>query len=110
MCQNGSIGNPLQEWLSKKCMLLDFYLCNVQMYKIPQKLLGADETLLQNGVFLILLHANSIPPHLLVGVHGKIFTLTIKGATVDSELASLLTLIRRKHIGTLFIRLSLPPL
>ncbi len=70
----------------------------------------ADETLLMNDVYLVLLYACRIPPHLLVSVNGKIFTLSVKGATVDGELPALLQLIRKKRIETLFIRLTLPPL
>jgi len=70
----------------------------------------ANDALLLNDVYLVLLYATRIPPHLLVSVNGKIFTLSVKGASVDGELSSLLKLIRRKNIGTLFIRLSLPSL
>ena len=70
----------------------------------------ANEAVLLNDVFLILLHATRIPPHLLISVNGKIFTLSVKGATVDGELRALLQLIHKKKIETLFIRLSLPPL
>lgn len=63
-----------------------------------------------NDVYLILLYAARIPPHLLISVQGKIFTLSVKGATVDGELPALLTLIRRKSIETIFIRLQIPSL
>lgn len=78
-------------------------------YKISN-LLSADENILMNDVFLVLLYATRIPPHLLVSVNGKIFTLSVKGATVDGELRALLHLIRKKNIETIFIRLALPPL
>ena len=76
-------------------------------YKISN-LLPATESVLMNDVFLVLLYATRIPPHLLVSVNGKIFTLSVKGATVDGELPALLTLIRRKNIETIFIRLQMP--
>lgn len=78
-------------------------------YKISN-LLPANDTLLLNDVYLVLLYATRVPPHLLVSVNGKIFTLSVKGATVDGELPALLTLIRRKNIETVFIRLALPRL
>lgn len=65
---------------------------------------------LLNDVYLVLLYANRIPPHLLVAVNGKTFTLSVKGASVDGELAALLTLIRKKNIETIFLKLSLPPI
>jgi|ERR1051326_3394755 hypothetical protein len=76
-------------------------------YKISN-LLPANDTLLKNGVYLVLLYATRVPPHLLVSVNGKIFTLSVKGATVDGELDTLLKLIRKKNIETIFIKLSLP--
>ena len=78
-------------------------------YKISN-LLPADDALLKNDVFLVMLYATRVPPHLLVSVNGKIFTLSVKGATVDGELPALLQLIRKKRIETVFIRLTLPPL
>ena len=82
---------------------------NLSSYKISN-LLPADDTLLKNDVYLVLLYATRVPPHLLISVNGKIFTLSLKGATVDGELAALLQLIRKKRIETIFIRLALPPL
>ena len=78
-------------------------------YKISN-LLPASDAVLMNDVYLLLLYATRIPPHLLISINGKIFTLSVKGATVDGELSALLTLIRRKNIETVFIRLTLPPL
>ena len=76
-------------------------------YKISN-LLPATDAVLMNDVYLVLLYATRIPPHLLVSVNGKLFTLSVKGASVDGELSALLTLIRRKKIETIFIRLEMP--
>src|ERR1051326_7747043 len=70
----------------------------------------AEETLLMQDVYLILLYANRVPPHLAVSVNGKLFTLTTKGATVDGELSSMIRLIKKKKIETIFIRLNVPAL
>lgn len=78
-------------------------------YKISN-LLPANDTLLMNDVYLVLLYATRVPPHLLISINGKLFTLSVKGASVDGELAALLKLIRKKSIETIFIRLALPPL
>ena len=78
-------------------------------YKISN-LLPANDVVLKNDVYLVLLYATRVPPHLLISVNGKIFTLNLTGASVDGELRALLTLIRKKRIETIFIRLSLPPL
>ena len=85
-------------------------------YKLSPKggclanILPANDSLLLNDIYLVLLYATRIPPHLLVSVNGKIFSLNLKGTTVDGELSTLLRLIRKKRIETIFIRLSLPPL
>jgi len=76
-------------------------------YIIPN-ILPAQEAVLLNDVFLVVLYANRIPPHLAVSVNGKLFTLTVKGATVDGELSTLLRLIRKRNIESLFIKLSVP--
>jgi hypothetical protein len=81
----------------------------VNTYSISN-LLPVHDAVLLNDVYLVLLYANRIPPHLLIAINGKTFTLSVKGASVDGELAALLTLIRKKNIETIFIRLSLPAL
>lgn len=78
-------------------------------YKISN-LLPANDTLLKNDVFLVLLYAKRIPPHLLISINGKIFSLNLTGPSVDGELPTLLSLIRKKNIETIFIKLFLPPL
>ena len=78
-------------------------------YKISN-LLAANDILLKNDVYLVLLYATRVPPHLLISVNGKIFTLNVTGASVDGELDALLKLIRKKQIETIFIRLTLPAL
>jgi hypothetical protein len=70
----------------------------------------AKEALLMQDVYLILLYANRIPPHLAVAVNGKLFTLTTKGATVDGELSSMLRLIKKNNIETIFVKLNVPAL
>ena len=78
-------------------------------YRITN-LLPANEFLLCNDTYLVLLYATRIPPHLLISINGTLFTLSVKGATVDGHLPTLLQLIRKKKIATAFIRLPLPHL
>ncbi len=73
-------------------------------------LLPADETLLLNDVYLILLHATRIPPHLLISVSGKLFSLGVKGPAVEDDLKMVLKFIRQKQTPTIFIKLSVPML
>jgi len=81
---------------------------NSRHYQIPN-ILPAQEALLLNDVFLVVLYATRIPPHLAVSVNGKLFTLTVKGASVDGELRALIRLIHKKNIESLFIKLAVPP-
>lgn len=73
-------------------------------------ILPLKEEYLMQDVFLVLLHANRIPPHVVILIAGRVFTLTVKGATVDSEIESLIRLIRRGNIETVFVKLNVPPL
>ena len=73
-------------------------------------ILPADEGLLMKEVFLVILNANRIPPHLAVSVNGNLFSLSVQGVTVNGSLTSLLSLIHKKKIQTLFIRLAVPPI
>ena len=77
-------------------------------YIIPN-ILPAQEALLLNDVYLVILYATRVPPHLAVSINGKLFTLTVKGATVDGELKALLKLIQQRNIDSIFIKLSVPP-
>lgn len=81
----------------------------LRSYKIPN-ILPANEPLLAADIYLIVINAAQIPPHLAVSINGKLFTLTVKGAMVDGELAPLLQLIKKKSIETIFIKLAIPQL
>lgn len=73
-------------------------------------LLPGYEAILHDGVYLILLHATRIPPHILVSVNGKLFSLGVKGPVVDDEWKATLRLIKKHQIPTVFIKLSVPHL
>ncbi len=76
-------------------------------YKI-QNLNEFKDEYLQQGVFLVLLDALKVPPHLLWVVSGKVFSITTFGPSLDKSIESYLQLIRRKSISSIFINLSLP--
>ena len=65
---------------------------------------------LGTGVYLIVLHARRVPPHLTLSVQGKLFSLSVKGPSVDGELSHLLRFIKQRSIETLFIKLAVPAL
>ena len=79
----------------------------INHYKIPN-IIAANEAVLMNDVYLVVIHADRIPPHLLVSVQGKLFTLNVKGPSVDGELTNLLRLIKQRSIETIFIKLAVP--
>lgn len=79
-----------------------------QQYKIDN-VFPANEAVLLNDVFLVILHASHIPPHLAVSVNGKLFTLTVKGPSIDGDLSPLLRTIHQRKIETVFIKLTIPP-
>lgn len=76
-------------------------------YRIPHITAGNEEALLSD-VYLVLLNVTRVPPHLAIAVNGKLFTLSIKGPTVEGDLRSLLRIIRQRSIESIFIRLAVP--
>ncbi|MFT6716064.1 MAG: hypothetical protein ACJA0Q_000693 [Saprospiraceae bacterium] len=63
---------------------------------------------LKEGVYLILLNALKVPPHLLLVVSGKVFSISTLGPALDEEVDKYLRLIDKKKLPTLFVKLSLP--
>ena len=80
---------------------------NINQYKIPN-IFPANEGLLLNDVYLIILNAMDVPPHLALSINGKLFSLSVKGPSVNGNLEHLLKLIRQRFIETIFIKLSVP--
>lgn len=73
-----------------------------------EHILPATDALLLNDVYLVLIDMLKVPPHLAVAVNGKLFTLTVNGATIEGELSALLRLIHKKNIPCLFVKLNIP--
>ena len=63
---------------------------------------------LKEGVYLILLNALNVPPHLLLVVSGKVFSITTLGPSLDEEVEKYLRLIEKRKLPTLFVKLALP--
>ena len=68
----------------------------------------ANELDLRDGIFLVIMHANRVPPHLSLVVNGKQFSLDVKGPSLDQDVAVLLRNIYWSKAATLFIKLSVP--
>lgn len=71
-------------------------------------LTAAHEDVLLSDVYLVLLNVTRVPPHLAISISGKLFTLSVKGPTVEGDLSSLLRIIRQRSIESIFIKLSVP--
>jgi len=64
-----------------------------------------DESILNKGIYLSVVHANKIPPHIGIVVNGKYFSLKAKGKDVAVPIKDLIKIINRKQIVSLFIQL-----
>ena len=59
---------------------------------------------IESGLYLVILHASDIPPHIGIIYNEKYFSLTVAGQTLGDDVQVLKKLIHRKKIKTLFIR------
>jgi hypothetical protein len=64
---------------------------------------------LHRGVYLVVLHASRIPPHIGLIAGKKYHSLTIKGQETDQPIDVLLKNIRIRKIASLFIRIKAHP-
>ncbi len=64
---------------------------------------SAENQDLSKGVFVILFNATNIPPHLLISIEGKIYSITDSGRQLGSSLEKLVLFIKRKNVPTVFV-------
>lgn len=76
-------------------------------YKFDQ-LTGFKKEYLKEGVYVVLLNALTVPPHLLLIVSGKVFSISTLGPALDQDFDKYYHLILRKRIPSVFVKLSLP--
>jgi hypothetical protein len=74
--------------------------------KLPK--IDFSEGLVEKGIWLCVLHANRIPPHIGLIINNKYFSLTIKGREVSDSIA-LTKMCKQKSITTLFIKIKEHP-
>ena len=60
---------------------------------------------LNNGIYLHIVHATTVPPHLVLSINGKIFSLSTKGPSLDGSMEQNLRFLRFKNIKTLFVEI-----
>ncbi len=73
-----------------------------------RNILPANVLALKNDVFLLIVHANRIPPHICISVFGKIYSIGAKGHLIGSDLEPFIRTIQRNKIETLFVKLIAP--
>lgn len=69
----------------------------------------ANERSLEKGIYLCLLHAKRIPPHIGIIIDGNYHSLTIKGTEPNVPLKALLKTIAQKKIETIFLKIKAHP-
>lgn len=63
-------------------------------------------SLLHEGVFISVIHADKIPPHIGLIVEGRFYSLKTNGKDDGIELTSLLKILDSKNIATLFYTIT----
>lgn len=63
----------------------------------------SDVTILNNGLFLCVLHADKIPPHIGISINGLYYSLKAKGKDIALPVNEVFKVVERKKIATLFI-------
>jgi hypothetical protein len=79
----------------------DFLIYDIQSIKKNQ---------LQEGVFILLLNVKNVPPHLLIIISGKVFSISTKGVELDKPIDVYWNLIDKHNLPSIFVQLSLPDL
>lgn len=64
---------------------------------------SATVTGFSHGAWIILFNATCIPPHLLLAVNGKIYSITDSGRQMGSSLEKLIGFIQRKKVPSIFV-------
>lgn len=68
----------------------------------------ANEEKLLNGTYIIVLQTVRVPPHLLIAVDGRTWSISVSGQLPAEPLEKLFSFIHRKKIPTVFSELKLP--
>lgn len=68
----------------------------------------ANEEQLMKGTYIVVLQTVRVPPHLLIAVDGKSWSISVSGQLPAEPLEKLFSYIHRKKIPTVFSELKLP--
>jgi hypothetical protein len=78
----------------------------VQTAYTIQKVIRANDNLLQQGSYIVMTNANARPPHLSLLIEGNLFSLGVRGPKLATPLALQLRIIHSRKIETLFLKLD----
>lgn len=71
-------------------------------------LLPLHEEQLKEGVYLLILNARTVPPHLLLTVSGKVYGISTKGPSFDTSVDVYMNYVKKKCVESVFVKLKLP--
>lgn len=74
---------------------------------VLHNILPGSEKDFSGEIYIILLNATGIPPHLLLSVEGEIYSITDSGRQMGSPLDKLVGFIKRKKVPSLFIEVKI---
>ena len=60
----------------------------------------SDVTILNNGLFLCVLHADKTPPHIGISINGLYYSLKAKGKDIALPVNEVFKVVERKKIAT----------
>jgi len=63
---------------------------------------------LDEGVYLLILNARTVPPHLLLTVAGKVYGISTKGPSFDTNVNVYINYVNKNSIESVFVKLKLP--
>lgn len=66
------------------------------------------EEQLYEGVYLLILNARTVPPHLSLTVSGKVYGISTKGPTFDKDVNIYVNHIKKHNVESVFVKLKLP--
>ncbi|MBL7920106.1 MAG: hypothetical protein JNJ40_07305 [Bacteroidia bacterium] len=81
----------------------------VETVNIKMDTVDLREAILQKDIWLVVLHANRVPPHIGLMINGNYNSLTIKGHEINVSSEALLKIISQKKIESIFIKLKKNP-
>lgn len=84
-------------------------MTHVRLEEIHIPLVSDKLPVLEKGLYLVILHALRIPPHIGIIIHGKYHSLTLKGIETDIDSAVLLRTLHKTQTESIFFEINPHP-